>query len=299
MAHQVSLNDIHLQCNKDIECSSKVLNSYCDRNSTCICDRGYKYYSKFNKCIFSNHFHCNSVQQCANLDPRLTCIENYCTCKDRLARTDNYLCSAFRKYCYKGYRYNVETTDCVFVGDLTINQLENLDQSVEIFVIVLFFITSALFIASCINNYQNERREKLRRRIAQQQTMSLFAEQRRRIEDMGPITHLVSLESDSYRNGQTSHNSVRNGSRHFRSYQEMNFHKPIYDDLPPSYEECMKLEVDKVNNTNHPLTSIIENSNQQLSFIINEQNLNDQANNRQLDQCLTEDVNITTMIIII
>ena len=102
MGHLVGLNDIHLICKADSDCNTKILNSYCNSNSTCICERGYKYYSKFNKCIFSNHFHCSNPQQCANLDPRLTCNDNYCTCKEKEKRIDSYLCSSFRKYCYKG-----------------------------------------------------------------------------------------------------------------------------------------------------------------------------------------------------
>ena len=209
----------------------------------------------------------------------------------------------------------METTDCVFVGDLTINQLENLDQSVEIFVIVLFFITSALFIASCINNYQNERREKLRRRIAQQQTMSLFAEQRRRMDlsSSASITEVVSLSSDnlytnhnhSLRNGSSRH-STRNQNRHYR-YMDMDYNlkSGAYDDLPPSYEECIRMKNEETklhsNHTNplDPLANSLNNI-QQINFAIIEQehqnsSLTDvnnaidinssTASNHQTDQC--------------
>lgn len=97
------LTMLHLICDKDLDCNKKISNSYCNKTSSkCSCERGYRYYSVYNRCIFSNHFHCNAVEQCASLDPRLTCVDNYCTCKERSQRTDSYLCTAFRKYCYKG-----------------------------------------------------------------------------------------------------------------------------------------------------------------------------------------------------
>lgn len=155
---------------------------------------------------------------------------------------------------------------------------------------MFFFIN---VIASCINNYQNERREKLRRRIAQQQTMSIFAEQRRRLDLSPSISEVINLTNNDNRLFANHHNhnlrndsarlnaSNRNQLNHNYRYPDsamMDYHKSIaYEDLPPSYDQLfpMKTEELKYNQSSvAPSTELIilpNQSEQQIHYTIIEQ----------------------------
>ena len=158
--------------------------------------------------------------------------------------------------------------------------------------IVLFFITSALFIASCINNYKNERAEKLRRRLAQQQTMSLFAEQRRRME-LSPSTTEVSVSlpnnDDFYSNNQLRNGASRHTNRmQTRFYRHSNLDEQLKtnstDDLPPSYEELFGKNEENSKFFLNPLNLLATNlQQQQVNFVTIE---NDHQQQAQIDDCL-------------
>lgn len=176
--------------------------------------------------------------------------------------------------------------------------------------IVLFFITSALFIASCINNYKNERAEKLRRRIARQQAISLFAEQRGRLDlNSGSITEVINLTNNNlYTNDGQLRNGSRNNSRNqsqfrhsqhrmlYTTYQK--YDTNAYDDLPPTYDEVMRMVKNEDNSKCFYLANVNNLTEQQIDYPILEESSNFVQNNsadliNQTDQCLNNSDNST------